>query len=288
MIYLHTLPEPLPGTVFARKYRETVGGTAAGKALNLNHLGLDVTLYHLIGDDANSQHIKAYLREQKLQFEYDTDPAGTQRHVNLMADDGGRLSIYANAGTFEPDIDLNRLTKLIENHDYLILNISNYSRWLIEPARKAGKAIWCDLHDYDGQNPYHKDFVAGADYLFMSSGLMPDYHEFMQYEINAGKKLVVCTHGANGASALGANGKWYEVPAITDYELVDSNGAGDSFFAGYFYGHLKGLKIEKCLQLATICARLCITSTELFYPELSTQNWKQIGGITFRADSPAA
>jgi sugar/nucleoside kinase (ribokinase family) len=93
----------------------------------------------------------------------------------------------------------------------------------------------------------------------------------MKRWIGAGKKLVVCTHGKKGATALLSDGSWIETPIIDTYAFKDANGAGDSFFSGFLYGHLKGREVEQCMQLGTICAGLCITSSELAFEELSEE-----------------
>jgi sugar/nucleoside kinase (ribokinase family) len=271
LIYLHKFPQPRPQTLFSTGFNETVGGTAAGKALNLRRLGLDVTLHGLIGDDPPGQHIRELFAREKLTLIADIDPKGTQRHVNLMAEDGGRISIYVQYATFEPAINLSRLDAEIAQSDLVVLNLSNYCRRLIPLAKQHDKPIWCDIHDYDGQNDYHRDFIDGANVLTMSSDAMPHYKSFMERLIAEGKQLVVCTHGRAGATALTAGGGWITVPALTSYEQRDTNGAGDSFFAGLLYGYTQEYALEKCLRLGAIVAGLCVTSEELFYPELSVQ-----------------
>jgi sugar/nucleoside kinase (ribokinase family) len=188
-----------------------------------------------------------------------------------MAEDGGRISIYVHYATFEPEINLPRLDAGIAQSDLVVLNLSNYCRRLIPRAKQHGKPIWCDIHDYDGHNDYHRDFIDGADVLTMSSDAMPDYKSFLERLIAEGKQLVVCTHGRAGATALTAGGAWITVPALTSYEQRDTNGAGDSFFAGLLYGYTQEYAIEKCLQFGAVVAGLCVTSKELFYPELSVQ-----------------
>ncbi len=96
LIYLNEFPEPRPQTVFSTGFNETIGGTAAGKALNLNRLGLDVTLHGLIGDDVPSQKIREAFARENLTLIADCDPRGRQRHVNLMEQGGGRISIYVH------------------------------------------------------------------------------------------------------------------------------------------------------------------------------------------------
>lgn len=157
----------------------------------------------------------------------------------------------------------------IGESDYIILNIINYCRNYIPIIKQYQKEIWCDLHDYDGQNPYHEDFIKDADYIFMSSDALEDYKSVMEQMIKQGKKLVVCTHGRKGATAVTAEDIWYEVPIIDVYERKDTNGAGDNFFSGFLYGHSKGYSIEKCLQIASVTGGLCISSGELIHEELS-------------------
>lgn len=269
IIYLDKFPKPEPQTAFSKGYHETIGSTGAGKALNLKKLGMDVVLHALIGDDYYGQTIRTYLENAGVPFIYDIDPLGTQRHVNLMDDSGGRISIFFAYGTYEPGIDLSRIEKLIPDSDYVVLNVINYCRTLIPLIKKYRKPIWCDIHDYDGKNGYHHDFIAAADYLFLSSDALPDYRTFMEAQIERGKKLVVCTHGTSGATALTAHRQWIETPIIPTYKRKDANGAGDSFFAGYLYGVSKGFPTDKCLRVSTIVAGLCVTSNELAYPQLN-------------------
>ncbi|MDY7228045.1 carbohydrate kinase family protein [Hyalangium rubrum] len=271
LIRLNRFPEPRSQTVFSQGYHETLGSTGAGKALNLRKLGFDVTLHALVGADTYGQRIEERLRHEGIDFVRDIDPRGTERHVNLMDSDGGRISIYMAHATFEPELDLDRIKALIPTHDYVVLNIINYTRRVIHAVRNAGKELWCDLHDYDGRNPYHADFLVAADCIFMSSDAMPEPRPFMEHMVRSGKKLVVCTHGRHGSSALTSDGRWIETPIVPGYTVRDTNGAGDAFFAGFLFGHSRGHPIEQCLRLASIVGALCVTSEELASPTLSPE-----------------
>jgi sugar/nucleoside kinase (ribokinase family) len=269
IIYLDALPAPVPRTLWSRGFHETIGSTGAGKALNLAKLGLDVTLHALIGDDAYGQRIREYLRDNNITFLHDLDPLGTARHVNLLNGDGARISIFLTAGTFAPQVATERLDAAIAAHDHIVLNIINYCRELIPRIQQQHKAIWCDIHDYDGANTYHDDFIRAADYLTLSSDALPDYRPFMRRMIDAGKQLVICTHGKHGSTALTAAGEWIEQPSIPGYAFKDSNGAGDAFFAGVLFGHTRGYPLRQCLRLGALMGGLCITSEELALSALS-------------------
>lgn len=269
MIYLGDFPEPRPQLVFVHGFHETVGSSGAGKALNLAGLGLDVTLHALLGDDDAGHKASAILATRGVRLVHDPDPGGTKRHTNLMDEDGDRISIHIVPGTFEPAIDLTRLESEIAACDVVALNIINYCRHAIPICKRLGKPIWCDIHDYDGQNPYHQDFIDAADVLHMSSNEMPDYRPFMEAQIAAGKQMITCTHGRHGATTLTAAGEWIETPIIPAYERVDTNGAGDAFFSGMLYGHLHGYPLADCLRLGAVVSGLSINNYELAHPDLS-------------------
>jgi len=227
MIYVDEFPAPLPQTIFPKHYHETVGSTGAGKALNLQKLGWDVTLHGFVGADIYGEIVKDHLAHHGITFLHDHDPRGTHRHVSLMDQHGRRMSILFNSGTHEQELDECRLNALIPDVDILHLSITNYSRRFIAQAQVHGKSLWIDLHDYDGKSPYYQDFIDAGDVLMLSSDALPDYRAFMQAMIDAGKQVVVCTHGKDGSTALTQDGAWIETPALA-YELVDSN--GDLYF----------------------------------------------------------
>ena len=217
----------------------------------------------MIGDDVPGHRVGELLRGQRIDFLHDVDPAGTQRHVNLMDQRGQRISIYLCDGTFEPVFQREPIVQAIARADLVVLNIRNYCRHLIPDIQAHGKPIWVDIHDYDGRATYHHDFITAADYLFASSQSLPDHRSFMERMIASGKNLAVCTHGAGGATALTGDGQWIECPIVDAYPVVDTNGAGDAFFAGYLHGHCRGEPVRRCMELATLCAGLCVSSHEL-------------------------
>jgi sugar/nucleoside kinase (ribokinase family) len=147
-------------------------------------------------------------------------------------------------------------------------DLINYCRRLVPMARKHGKDIWVDIHDYDGANPYHGDFIAAADWLFASSERLPDWRSFMRRMVGQGKKAVVCTHGRHGSTLLIPGGDFVDLPALDAYERVDSNGAGDSFMAGFLYAHARGHRPEACQEYATVCGGLAVASRELVHGAL--------------------
>lgn len=271
IVYLKDLPQPVPQTIHYAAYQETLGSTGAGKALNLTKLNIPNTLHSIIGNDEYGKKISKKLDAHGVDFVYDHDPKGTERHVNLMSGKGERISIFVTQSSDDLHLNMQRIEQLIKDADLIVLNIIAYTKKLIPLIRKYKKPVWTDLHDYNIGNPYHEDYIDIADYIFVSSDNLPDYRTAMEEWIAREKQLVVCTHGKNGSTALTKDRQWIETPVIDDYVFKDANGAGDSFFSGFLYGYLKGEEMEASLKLGTICAGLCITSSELAYEELSEE-----------------
>lgn len=271
IIYMDNLPQGKAGTVFSSSSHDAVGGTGAGKSFNLEKLGFDTTFHAFVGEDEEGKIIKDSFSKKNIKFDAEKDENSTLRFTNLIDKNGNRISIFTAYNTFEPELNMEKFRKIIAENDYIVLNIMNYARYLIPLAKEAGKEIWCDIHDYDGKNEYYQDFIEGADYIFMSSEVIEDYRTFMEELIKKGKKLVVCTHGKNGATAMNSSGEIVEEGIIKKYEKVDTNGAGDAFFSGFLYGVSNGKSLKECVRYGTVAGGMCITSKELYSEELSSK-----------------
>jgi len=269
IVTLDKFPEPIPKTIHSAPFHEATGSTGAGKALCLTKLGVPNVLHSILGDDIWGKKIITHLLSQNVDFIYDIDPKGTERHFNLMNAAGERISMFITQSSENPIIDLALIEEKIQWADIIVLNIIPYCKQIIPILQKYNKPVWTDLHDYDEGNPYHEAFINASQYIFLSSDNVKDYKNLMQQFIRNGKELVVCTHGKNGASILTKEGVSINQPAITSFALVDANGAGDNFFGGFLYAFIQGKAIDECMQYGTICGSYCIRSKELVHDDLS-------------------
>ncbi|MGM0509091.1 MAG: carbohydrate kinase family protein [Fusobacteriota bacterium] len=274
MAQVDEFPKGKPGTIFANEYHETIGSTGAGKSMALNKLDVNFSFHGVIGEDIHGDVIKDYFQKRDIDFYYDIDPAGTERHVNFMKNETGeRLSLFLHAAPQDIDLDEEKIEKLIKDSDIVFLNVAPYCKRFIDMIKKYDKEIWCDLHSYDGDD-YYNEFINAADVLILSSDNLENYEDFMEKEIKKGKKYVIATHGNKGSSIMTQDKKIKDFP-IYDYDVVDTNGAGDNFSVGFLYGYLNEYTVEKSMKLATITAGLAITSKELYSEELSPKKLEE-------------
>lgn len=243
LILLDRLPDPVPHMQFARGEWHTVGGTSAGKAVHLSGLGLDAELHALIGADAAGAHVVDALRRAGVAHTAYASQH-TERHVNLMTADGGRVSLYVSTPSAPSDADLAAIGAALRAADIAVVDLSSMGAALLG-AGLVG-TIWTDLHDYDGTSAFHEPFLRAADVVFMNDDATDDAWALLQSCIDRGPRIAVCTLGARGAIALDAAGNRAEVgaqPAV----VVDTNGAGDAFFSGFLGAHLRGEDMTGCL-----------------------------------------
>lgn len=271
-----------PQTIWARDCYQTVGGTGAGKALNLAHLGFDVSLHTFLGRDEDAELVLSALEHANLQLLVDRVEQPTERHVNLMGPAGHRISVFTHYPPTPEHIDWRSVEQKMQHTDIAAISILDYTRPTLEMAKKYHKPVWIDLHDYDGSNPYHQDFIDAASVLMVSSDNLPEYKDFMQQQRQQGKELLICTHGAEGATVLDRQGNWYQQDIIQGYELVDSNGAGDAFFSGFLHGYVQGVQVQQCMRYGAMSAAMCINSNKLYHPDLSAAELERRTGNYFQ------
>lgn len=132
----------------------------------------------------------------------------------------------------------------------------------VRSAVPAADVAVVDLHDYDGASAFHEPFLRAADTVFMNDDRTDDPWELMRLCLDRGPRLAVCTRGAEGPVALDPDGTRHEVAAVP-VNVVDTNGAGDAFMAGFLPATLHGAPVADALQAAAEQARTAIEGEHL-------------------------
>jgi len=82
-------------------------------------------------------------------------------------------------------------------------------------------------------------------------------------------RIVVLTQGANPV-VIAQNGEIKEYPIIKlrKEQLVDTNGAGDSFVGGFLAQYIQGKPIEECVRCGNWAAHIIIQRSGCTFPEV--------------------
>jgi sugar/nucleoside kinase (ribokinase family) len=267
IVYVPELPLPYADSyMIERGIRTRAGQTGDFVALGLNALGLRVHHLDMLGDDPEGDLVRALHRENGIAFTAVPQPAGTKRAVNLVSPDGRRLSLY-DTSRAHPDDRLPEPTvrALAEASRHAHVAITQPCADALPLLRESGVTLSTDLHDWDGENPYHEPFAHAADVVFLSAAALADPERTMRRIADRGRaEVVVATAGAKGAYLL-ADDEVIRIPAATPpAPVVDSNGAGDAFASAFLYGWLNREAPQRCALYGAVAgAHACsVPSTE--------------------------
>jgi sugar/nucleoside kinase (ribokinase family) len=242
------LPLPFADGYLVPAIEMRAGQTGDFLALGVHALGLRTHHLDMIGDDHPGDLVRTLHRDRGIPFTEVPQPAGTKRAVNLVGPDGQRLSLYDNGRSREADrLPPATVTALAEVSRHAHVSISYPCAFALPQLRAAGVTISTDLHNWDGVNPYHEAFAYEADVVFVSTTALADPERTMRRIADRGRaQAVIATAGAEGAYLL-LDGELTHIPAVAPpAPVVDSNGAGDAFAAGYLFGRLAGEPPRRC------------------------------------------
>ena len=163
---------------------------------------------------------------------------------------GGRVSLYLDVPQVGPAATAAArlaVQRSAAGARAVVLDLSETSRASVDDVVGTGVPIWTDLHDYDGRSAFHAPFADAASFVFMNGDRAPSVRELLRACVERGAQVAVCTLGAEGALAVDDRGDELHVPAAPVAGVVDTNGAGDGFMAGYLAAHLDGADVRTCL-----------------------------------------
>lgn len=249
IVYVPELPLPYADSYMIDSgIRTRAGQTGDFVALGLSSLGLRTHHLDFLGDDPEGDLVRALHQEHGVGLTAVPQPAGTKRAVNLVGPDGRRLSLYDTSRS-HPDDRLPEPTvrALAESSRHVHVSITQPCARTLPVLSECGASISTDLHDWDGENPYHEPFAHAADVVFLSATALTDPERTMHRIVERGRaEVVVATAGAEGAYLL-ADGEVTHIPTVAPpAPVVDTNGAGDAFAAAFLYGHLTGEPPHRC------------------------------------------
>jgi len=247
----------------------TIGGSAGIFAVGAAKLGLKVTFIGKVGDDHFGHFMKDRMTAQGIDVSGLVIDPSVKTGLSISLSDGNDRAILTFGGSnlllnFQ-DIDFEIVAQSRHLHSgsfYLLNNIRQDLAIVYKKAKEMGLSTSIDTN-YDPKEKWEDDIFNVLDYTDV---FLPNMTELMAI---SGEKdpdsairhltknrnlLVAVKNGEDGAFAEKDKVR-YSAETI-QVKPVDTTGAGDSFDAGFLFGFLNGLGIEKSLRIGCICGAL--------------------------------
>jgi sugar/nucleoside kinase (ribokinase family) len=239
-------------------------------------LGRSTSFIGHVGDDPLGAWVRTELNNDGIDLSgLATDPAGTARGVNLMGPDGSRISFYDGRGHQSLNVDPALAAGIFAGAQLALFHLPDWARHLLPVARHSGAAIACDLQDIrDPDDEYLRDFLEGADVLFVSSAHHLNPAPMLKRLVRrSGGSMVICGRGGLGVAIADTDGIRVYPPPDLDLPVVDTNGAGDALAVGFLVAYqLEGRPVEESVLRGQLAARwTCAQSADSGNPITAEQ-----------------
>jgi sugar/nucleoside kinase (ribokinase family) len=245
----------------------TIGSSSAIFACGAARLGLKVAFIGVCGDDLFGHFMLDELEKRGVDISNVIVRADGQTGLSVILNQGADRAILTHLGLIAAlkatDISDDLLQKARHLHVasyFLQTQLQPGLPGLFRRALALGLTTSLDPN-YDPSETW-----LGFDELLSATNVfLPNDREAVSLSGEANVNLAANRIGSKvetlgiklGAQgALGVhNGQKVRVDSVP-VNIVDTVGAGDSFDAGFLYGHLNGWPLEKSLRLACVCGAL--------------------------------
>lgn len=241
---------PAPGeTVTGARLARHPGGKGANQALAAARLGQKVRLVAAVGNDDMAEEALRLLRAGRVDLSATHFLNGETTGVALIAVDpkGENLIVVcpgANAKLSAADVD----GETIE-HMMGVLEVSPDA--LLAGARRATGFVALNLAP---AAPVPEELLAGADLIVVNKGEAAFYGA----ALHATGRLVAISLGADGAE-LWKSGEKIAAAKPPDVQVVDTVGAGDTFFAALTTALIENMSAPDALAFAVAAGAAACT-----------------------------
>ncbi|MFN4224919.1 MAG: ribokinase [Hyphomonas sp.] len=241
---------PAPGeTVTGARLARYPGGKGANQALAAARLGQKVRLVAAVGNDDMAEEALRLLRAGRVDLSATHFLNGETTGVALIAVDpqGENLIVVcpgANAKLSAADVD----GETIE-HMMGVLEVSPDA--LLAGARRATGFVALNLAP---AAPVPDELLAGADLIVVNKGEAAFYGA----ALHAPGRLVAISLGADGAE-LWKSGAKIAAAKPPDIQVVDTVGAGDTFFAALTTALIENMSAPDALAFAVAAGAAACT-----------------------------
>lgn len=248
-------------------FNKFFGGSPANIAVNVKKLGINSLIASAVGNDGLGKFLIDYVRDAGLDTSYIQQVDYSTSMVMITRSKGTPTPIFYRGAdyhlTYIPELEQAvKGSKIIHFSCWAIsrIPVRNTIEKVIEVAKKSGCIICFDPNYHpmiwekgeDGVE-YVKSIIRKVDIVKPSEddaerlfGKDTTENQIEKF-IKLGAKLVIMTLGSQGAVV--SNGQEIIKFNTMASEIVDTTGAGDAFWSGFYAAIIKGYTIIEALNL---------------------------------------
>ncbi len=266
---------PLAGeTLIGEDYRETFGGKGSDMAVQAARLNADVSYIGVIGNDLFGREFIDLMKSEGIKTDgirhTEEKPTGVGFIVkdttakNIIVVDMGANELFSKQDIDnyielikESDVVLTQLEIPLDTALYALKQAKSFNKTTILNPAPAMNLLSYDLSFVDFITPNETE-------ARVSIGKLPEEHlthrEVALKLLETGCGTVVMTLGGDGVD-IHSKTESRHVDAYS-IDVVDSNGAGDSFNAALAVALSEGKNLNEAIHFANAVAGLCCTKWE--------------------------
>lgn len=243
------------------------GGSAANATFNAARLGLRATFLGKLGDDDLAQIYRRRFETAGVDgTRFKKGAQANARCLALVTPDAQRtLRTHLGAAMTLAPSEISpedfRGCRHAHIEGYLVFN-QGLADAVLSAARAAGCTTSVDLSSFEVVNASRdwlfSQFRKGLDVVFANEdeirALFQDQNS--DYATLARR---LASHGVLAAVKVGKDGAWiadggnvHRIAPVSVAAVVDTNGAGDAWAAGFLFGYLRGWTLPQCGAIASL------------------------------------
>jgi sugar/nucleoside kinase (ribokinase family) len=273
------LETPIGGgrLLHAEPLEVTTGGIVSNSGIAMSRLGMKVAAFTYVGNDDWAGMIRRRLESEGVDCgQLMTHPTAATSTTAVLIDPGSDRSFAHCVGApklmdktlFLSHLDLFARSRMVLVGYYSLMpNLEGDLAEVFAAIRKTGCRTALDAAgDGGGMEPLdrilpHLDvYVPSHNEATHQTGLEDPQKIIDVYRSYGAPGVLGVKLGSKGALLSPTAGQYVAVDCILPPEpVVDTTGAGDSFFAGLLTGLLKGLDVAQSGRLAAATGACCVT-----------------------------
>lgn len=255
---------------FLDSCKMSIGGNAGNVAVNLKKYDLGVQVLGKVAKDKFGSYViheleKCDVKTNCMQY---SEGCGTGVSIVFIENNGEKAILQYIGVNRELKFESEGLSKdaeaVVITGLGLIPEIEDQLEEITNYFKCKGKVIITDTSAYTSYllPKLNERVLKSIDYFMVNEREILDLTkqnniiDAAQMLLKKGSRNVIVKMGEKGAYYFGSNINFYKPAEKAD--IVDTTGAGDAFLSGFTYALLKGMSIERCIDIANKEGACCV------------------------------